>query len=94
MEQLTAPADLGEYCRRIEDHLTRTNAGHLVRIVGPGFQEVARKHASRTDAVAYLSAKIKAGGSGVWGAIPMPEQALSDADARAIAEWLAAGAAP
>ena len=64
------------------------------RIVGPGFQEVARKHASRTDAVAYLSAKIKTGGSGVWGAITMPEQTLSDADARAIAEWLAAGAAP
>lgn len=40
MEQLTAPTDLGEYCRRIEDHLTRTNAGHLVRIVGPGFELV------------------------------------------------------
>jgi hypothetical protein len=40
MEQLTAQADLGEYCRRIEDHLTRTNAGHLVRIVGPGFELV------------------------------------------------------
>lgn len=40
MEQLTAQADLGEYCRRIEDHLTRANAGHLVRIVGPGFEIV------------------------------------------------------
>lgn len=29
--------DTGEYCRRVEDYLTRVNAGHLVRIVGPGF---------------------------------------------------------
>jgi len=35
------PIDIGEYCRAIEQHLTRVNAGHLVRIVGPGF-ELAR----------------------------------------------------
>ena len=29
--------DVGEYCRSVEDYLTRANAGHLVRIVGPGF---------------------------------------------------------
>jgi hypothetical protein len=29
--------DVGEYCRSVEDYLTRVNAGHLVRIVGPGF---------------------------------------------------------
>ena len=32
--------EIGEYCRRVEDHLTRANAGHLVRIVGPGFELV------------------------------------------------------
>ena len=32
--------DIGAYCRRVEDHLTRANAGHLVRIVGPGFDLV------------------------------------------------------
>ena len=35
-----APVDIGEYCRSVEDHLTRANAGHLVRIVGPGFELV------------------------------------------------------
>jgi hypothetical protein len=35
-----APLDIGEYCRRVEDYLTRVNGGHLVRIVGPGFQLV------------------------------------------------------
>jgi hypothetical protein len=32
-----AAIDIGEYCRRVEDYLTRVNGGHLVRIVGPGF---------------------------------------------------------
>jgi S-disulfanyl-L-cysteine oxidoreductase SoxD len=59
------------------------------RTVGPGFAEIARKHAGRVD---YLAAKIKSGGAGVWGAIPMPAQALSEADAKTLAAWLAAGA--
>jgi hypothetical protein len=33
---------ISEYCRSVEDHLTRVNAGHLVRIVGPGFERVRR----------------------------------------------------
>ena len=37
-----APADLGAYCRSVESHLTRVNGGHLVRIVGPGFDVVRR----------------------------------------------------
>jgi hypothetical protein len=35
-----AEIEMGEYCRAIEDHLTRVNGGHLVRIVGPGFELV------------------------------------------------------
>lgn len=62
------------------------------KLVGPAFREVATKHASRADAAAYLATKIKAGGSGVWGSIPMPPQSLPPADAQAIADWLAAGA--
>lgn len=63
------------------------------KIVGPAFQDVATKYAGRADVVAYLIGKIRNGGQGVWGAIPMPAQAqLKDADARAIAQWLAAGA--
>lgn len=59
------------------------------RTVGPAFTEIARKHAGRVD---YLAAKIKSGGSGVWGAIPMPAQLLNEADAKTLAAWLAAGA--
>lgn len=32
--------DVGAYCRQIEDHLARVNSGHLIRIVGPGFELV------------------------------------------------------
>jgi cytochrome c len=62
------------------------------RIVGPSFHEVARKYGDRVDAVRYLASKIRSGGSGLWGAIPMPAQALDEADARTIAEWIAGGA--
>jgi S-disulfanyl-L-cysteine oxidoreductase SoxD len=62
------------------------------KVVGPGMREIARKYAGRGDALEYLAGKIKAGGSGVWGAIPMPPQTLTDADTQAIAKWLAAGA--
>lgn len=58
------------------------------KIVGPAFSDVARKYAGKVD---YLVGKIKSGGVGVWGAIPMPAQTLSDKDAKTIAEWLAAG---
>jgi cytochrome c len=66
--------------------------GADTKIVGPGFREVAGKHAGRGDAVEYLMGRIKAGGVGVWGNIPMPAQTIPEADAKAIAQWLADGA--
>jgi cytochrome c len=62
------------------------------KVVGPGFAEVARKYAGRPDREAYLAGKIVAGGSGVWGSIPMPAQVVPDEDVRKIAAWLAQGA--
>ena len=63
------------------------------KIVGPAFQDVTRKYAGRTDLVDYLAGKIRKGGQGAWGPIPMPEQAqLKEADAQALAAWIAAGA--
>ncbi len=59
------------------------------KVVGPGFNDVAKKHAGKVD---YLAGKIKAGGAGVWGAIPMPPQTLPEADAKKIAEWISKGA--
>lgn len=64
------------------------------KIVGPGFREVQKKYAGRADAVDYLAGKIVSGGTGVWGAIPMPAQVLSADDAKIVARWIADGAKP
>jgi mono/diheme cytochrome c family protein len=55
----------------------------------PSWQEIADRHEGKAD---YIAAKIRSGGSGVWGAIPMPAQTLDETQARQIANWLAAGA--
>ena len=70
------------------------SACHTVetKLVGPAWRDVAKKYAGQADAAGYLGTKIRAGGSGVWGAIPMPAQTLPETEARAIAQWLAEGA--
>ena len=63
------------------------------KLVGPSYQDVAKKYAGQKDAVATLAKSIKAGGAGKWGPVPMPAQAaLSDADASTLAAWILAGA--
>jgi cytochrome c len=64
------------------------------KLVGPSFKDVAAKHGARTDAKDYLYQRIRQGGVGAWGTIPMPPQSIDEADARVIAGWLAAGAKP
>ena len=62
------------------------------KLVGPSFKDVATKQGARADAQAYLSGKIKAGSSGVYGQIPMPAQSISEGDAAQVARWLVQGA--
>jgi cytochrome c len=81
------------------DALTRNacSACHGVgnKIVGPAFADVAKKYAGKANAKATLKARIKSGGSGAWGQVPMPPQPnLSDADLKQIVDWLAGGAKP
>ena len=63
------------------------------KIVGPALIDVHKKYApQKSDAAKLLVVRIKSGGSGAWGSIPMPAQDhVPDADIRAIAEWIAAG---
>ena len=84
------PADAALALARKHNCLTCHGVGN--KIVGPSLNDVARKYADRADGAAYLAQRIVAGGSGVWGSIPMPAQALPQADAQAIALWLAQGA--
>ncbi len=63
------------------------------KIVGPGFQAVAKKYANDPSAAAFLKNKIIKGGSGSWGVVPMPANAkLSDADVSLLASWILRGA--
>ena len=59
------------------------------KLVGPAYQDVAKKYAGQQDAAAKLTAKIMKGGSGVWGAVPMPANTqVNEAEARKLAEWV------
>jgi len=63
------------------------------KIVGPAYQDIAKKYAGQKDAEAMLIKSIKGGGSGKWGPIPMPAQAaLSEEDAKTLAAWVLGGA--
>lgn len=64
------------------------------KLVGPSFKDVASKYKGRADAVNYLAGKIRSGGQGVWGNMPMPPQTLSGAEAAQLAQWLARDVAP
>jgi S-disulfanyl-L-cysteine oxidoreductase SoxD len=63
------------------------------KIVGPSFKEIVAKQGARADAVAYLTGKIKAGSSGVYGSIPMPPQSLPEAELANVVKWIESGAA-
>ena len=59
------------------------------KLVGPSYKDVAKKYASQKDAAEHLAGKIVKGGSGVWGAIPMPANPqVNEADARKLAAWV------
>lgn len=63
------------------------------KLVGPAYRDVAAKYKGNKGAAATLAAKIKTGGFGVWGQVPMPSNpGLSDADTKLLAEWALAGA--
>ena len=63
------------------------------KMVGPAYQDVARKYAGQKDAAAQVTESIRKGGSGKWGPVPMPAQPqLSEADAKALAAWVLAQA--
>jgi cytochrome c len=59
------------------------------KLVGPPYVEVAAKYKGDKDAVAKLSDKVKKGGVGAWGQIPMPPNAqVSDADIKDLVTWI------
>jgi cytochrome c len=62
------------------------------KIVGPAYKDVAKKYKGVKDAEEKLIKKVKAGGAGVYGPIPMPPNSpkVSDADIKTLVEWVLA----
>ncbi|MDP3087168.1 MAG: c-type cytochrome [Methylotenera sp.] len=60
------------------------------KVLGPAYKDIAAKYKGDKAAEAKLIAKVKAGGSGVWGPMPMPAMAaqVKDADIKTIVEWI------
>lgn len=67
-------------------------ACHVIKgakTVGPAYADVAKKYAGQKGIEAKLAEKVKKGGTGVWGQIPMPPNAAApDADVRALVKWI------
>ena len=65
------------------------------KLVGPSFKSIADKNKDQADALVRLSDKVRKGGAGVWGPIPMspngPDK-ISDADLKQVIEWVLKGA--
>jgi cytochrome c len=59
------------------------------KLVGPAFKEVAAKYRGDPKAEAMLVDKVKKGGVGVWGQVPMPPNPqVKDEDAKALVKWI------
>ncbi len=59
------------------------------KVIGPSYKDVAAKYAGQKDAIDKLAQKILKGGSGVWGAVPMPANPqVSEAEAKQLAAWV------
>ena len=60
-----------------------------IKRLGPSMKEVSAKYEGDSSAADRLAKKIRAGGGGVWGEMPMPAQAqVSESDARILAEYI------
>lgn len=63
------------------------------KLVGPSYKDVAAKHQGQADALDKVAARIKSGGSGMYGPVPMPPQPnLKDDELKLLAAWVLAGA--
>ncbi len=59
------------------------------KLVGPAYKEVAAKYAGQKDAVDKLAQKVVKGGSGSWGAVPMPANPqVTEAEAKQLVGWI------
>ena len=58
------------------------------KVVGPAYRDVAKKYAGDKTAEDKLVQKVVRGGSGVWGAVPMPGGMATEAEAKTLVKWI------
>ena len=59
------------------------------KVVGPAYKDVAKKYKGQKGIAVTLAEKVKKGGQGVWGPVPMPPNAaVPDADIKTLVDWL------
>jgi cytochrome c len=60
------------------------------KTVGPALKDIAAKYAGDKEAPAKLEKKVRAGGTGVWGTMPMPRTpaAVSDDEIKTMVAWV------
>ncbi len=59
------------------------------KVIGPSYKDVAAKYSGQKDAADKLAQKILKGGSGVWGAVPMPANPqVNESEAKTLATWV------
>ncbi|MEY5098572.1 MAG: hypothetical protein RJA36_1291 [Pseudomonadota bacterium] len=69
----------------------RCNACHAIerKLIGPAFRDIAARYAGSPAMVEPLATKIRHGGAGAWGAVPMTANPqVSEAEARTLARWV------
>lgn len=63
------------------------------KLVGPSFQDIAKKYAADKGAAKTLAAKVRSGGKDVWGPVPMPPNAnVKSGDIDILVKWIITGA--
>lgn len=84
---LTAPAFADQALATAKNCMACHAVDH--KVVGPAYKDVAKKYAGQKDAADKLASKILKGGSGVWGAVPMPANTqVNEAEAKKLASWV------
>ena len=88
---LAAAASLPAFAN--EDLAKKKNcmACHAIdkKLVGPSYKDVAKKYAGNAKAEAMLAEKVKKGGVGTWGQVPMPPNAnVKDEDVKTLVHWI------
>jgi cytochrome c len=93
---LVAAGLLAATAARADDALAKKYnclACHAVdkKLVGPSYKDIAKKYKGQAGADAKMTEKVKKGGSGAWGPIPMPPNAaVPDAEVKKLVDWILA----